>query len=301
MYLDIVDAYDYWSVENPELSRADARRRMIDLVAAIADYARATRGHADFLVFPQNAEEIILGDGGEIDADGERYLAACDGIEAEDVWYNELSPQSADETAYRVALLDAFRAHNGRRTVLSVDYVWDESDPTGQVNRERYNDYHRNARAHGFLAHAASYNRALNTIIFRARGGGFDYAQPEPDPGGHAAIELNGAAFVPGARFIATFRLDQSVTRPFTAYAAVILPDGSMRDARTLAPRLVPVAEEAPGLSAPFGAVILDITVPDNAPARRYEIVAAFFDPLGTITGRADSFLEAAAGFAIGR
>jgi len=41
--------------------------------------------------------------------------------------------------------------------------------------------------------------------------------------------------------------------------------------------------------------------VPDNAPTGRYEIVAAFFDPLGTITGRADSFLEAAAGFAIGR
>lgn len=299
VYLDIVDAYSYWSAENPELTRGEARSRMIDLVAAIAHYARVARGRSAFLVFPQNAEEIVFDDNGSIDAEGDRYLALCDGIGAEDVWYDRLAPQPPGETAYRLALLDAFRTRNGTRAVLSVDYVWDTSDPGGAGNRERYNTYHRKARGRGFLAYAASSDRVLDTIVFRARGDGFDYAQPEANADGRAAMDLNGPAFSPGDRFTATFRLVRTIARPFTAYAAVLLPDASMRDARTLGAALNPVAEKIPGLSVPFETIVLDIAVPEGTPAGDCEIVAAFFDPAEPVTKRGDAFMEAAAGFTI--
>jgi cysteinyl-tRNA synthetase len=112
VYLDIVDAYEYWSsaAGGAELTRMNARSLMIDLVEAIAAYARQTRGHADFLVFPQNAAEIIRDDDGQLDADSDRYFAAISGIGQEDLHYDELTPQPSATVAYTLAQLREYRS-----------------------------------------------------------------------------------------------------------------------------------------------------------------------------------------------
>jgi hypothetical protein len=93
--------------------------------------------------------------------------------------------------------------------------------------------------------------------------------------------------------------LSESIERPFTAYAVIILPNGSMLNARTLDTPLRPVVTNIPSLSAPFQFPLLSTTIPPGAPKGIYEIVAAFFDPTKPITGRGDAFLDVSATFAI--
>ncbi len=74
IYLDIIDGFTYWSEENVERTRLQARTDMAALVAALGNYARLTRGRPNFLVFPQNGDDIILNDVGNLDALGQNYL-----------------------------------------------------------------------------------------------------------------------------------------------------------------------------------------------------------------------------------
>ena len=109
VYLDRVDAYEYYS----EQGRETAAREMADFVIAIADYARER--HPGFGVFPQNAEEL-----GVMFPD---YLDAVTGIGVEDLYYgyprsNEPSPP--DWTAQREAVLDQWVAAD--KLVLTIDY-----------------------------------------------------------------------------------------------------------------------------------------------------------------------------------
>jgi hypothetical protein len=114
-----------------------------------------------------------------------------------------------------------------------------------------------------------------------------------------AEIVLNGTTFSAGNQLQATFRLNESITRPFTAFAVVILPNASMLDVLTLGPRIKPVASNVPGLTAPFSYPLLNLSIPQGAPAGNYEVMAAFFDPSQPITGRQDAFLEASSEFTI--
>ena len=112
-------------------------------------------------------------------------------------------------------------------------------------------------------------------------------------------IVLNGPSFARGDFFSATFQLDRSITQRFTAYAAVIMPDGSMLDARTLGPNLKPVGKKVRRLDAPFQYSLLSLNIPASAPLGQYEVVAAFFDPSKPIMGLADAALEVSATFTI--
>ncbi|MEI6632397.1 MAG: M28 family metallopeptidase [Chlamydiota bacterium] len=121
---------------------------------------------------------------------------------------------------------------------------------------------------------------------------------PSPTPEAQAGITLNGTSFAAGDSFTSRFILNRSIERLFTAYAVIILPDGSMLDAITLGP-VTPVASSVHGLASPFTYPLLSTTVFPGAPTGAYEIVAAFFDPCRPITGRGDAFMEAAARFTI--
>jgi gingipain R len=122
---------------------------------------------------------------------------------------------------------------------------------------------------------------------------------PVPTPIPPAVITLNGTDFGRGDQVTATFELLQSIDRPFCAYAAVLLPDGSMRDAVTLGTALRPVAPFMPALGAPFSCPVLSATVPGAAPAGGYEVVVAFFDAFGDVRGRSDAFLDVSGRFAV--
>ena len=122
---------------------------------------------------------------------------------------------------------------------------------------------------------------------------------PTATPAPIAEIVLNGSAFGTGETVTGTFVLYQSVKRPFQAYAVVVLPNGSMRDARTLGMNLRPLTSFMPALGAPFRYQVFSAAVPAAAPAGGYEVVVAFFDAFGNVRSRSDAFLDASARFTV--
>ena len=159
-YLDIVDAFEYWSDprngEPIRLEQEEAARRMIAFVKAIARTCREERGEPAFYIVPQNGERLL-----EFDGDGS-YLATISGLGAEDVWYDGVAPQPLAETAYRVELLSRIAAAG--KPILSVDYV-DDGSGYGGANRVRIEDYWAKATEAGFIPYVASLDRALDCIV----------------------------------------------------------------------------------------------------------------------------------------
>jgi len=167
VYLDIIDAYEYWAASasyggggevwqpgDPRGDRAEAARRMIDLVVWIAEYLRFATGHR-MLVFPQNAEDILRYD------TGGKYRRAISGIGVEDLFYNETARQPADETRYRLRYLRKL-CTTGRK-VLCVDYV-DTGDREDPANVARIADFVARCRAEGFDFYVARKDRELDRI-----------------------------------------------------------------------------------------------------------------------------------------
>ena len=104
---------------------------------------------------------------------------------------------------------------------------------------------------------------------------------PTPTATPTAVIELNGQSFQRGSLFESVFFLYQSITRRFTAYAVIQMPDGLLLDVRTLSTRVEPVAVDMPGLEANpmFVYPLLTVQVPAGAPLGLYTIMVGFFDP----------------------
>lgn len=176
VYLDIVDGYQYWSEAQPELTRMDARSKMIDFIEAIAGHARQT--NPGFLVFPQNASDITRDDNDALDSETSRFFAAVNGIGIEDLYYDEVTPQPPADTAYRVAQLDEFIARG--KTVLVTDYVIRQGDPGPSANDARASDFIQHCRDAGYIPYAAHRNRDLNEIVTFSSAG---WTFPQPEPG----------------------------------------------------------------------------------------------------------------------
>jgi cysteinyl-tRNA synthetase len=165
VYLDIVDGFEFWSDPDEgyaEMSREEARRRMIECVVAIGDYAHKTRGVAKFLVFPQNAEAIIYNDEGELDELSEAYLAAIDGIGIEDLFYADTDKQDESEVQFRVTTLGEFRDRG--KTVLVTDYVVSRS-VTAAGSGARVANFYQRALDSGFVPYAAIAEGDLDEIV----------------------------------------------------------------------------------------------------------------------------------------
>jgi cysteinyl-tRNA synthetase len=164
VYLDIIDAYYFWSEAEggEELSRAQARQFMIEWVVRIADYARNERGVENFLVFPQNAEDIILDDEDGFDALTDAYFEAVSGIGIEDLFYDEADAQPADEVDYRMEQLVEFR--NRGETVLVTDYVVDDA-ASPEVSGGRVSDFYERTLDAGFIPYAAQMDRDLDELV----------------------------------------------------------------------------------------------------------------------------------------
>jgi hypothetical protein len=123
-------------------------------------------------------------------------------------------------------------------------------------------------------------------------------ATPSPTAVPQAEMRLSGSSCAPGDYFSATFRLNDAIARPFTAFAVVMLPGGGMLDALSLGSDVKPVASNVPRLD-PLSYPLISLNLPMGAPVGEYEVVAAFFDPSRPITGRADAFLDAGEKFVI--
>ena len=182
IYLDIIDAFYFWSEVQSEVTREQARLDMIALVEMLAQYARASDDV--FLLVPQNGLDVIWDDNDLLDVSGMSYLATVDAVGVEDLFYNEINPQPPEDTEYREMLLDDYQSSGGdARAVLLVDYVFNTGSPMSAGNVSRFNDFHTRARAGEYLPYAAAVNRALDEILVVGADGTFTASQPEVGPG----------------------------------------------------------------------------------------------------------------------
>ncbi len=117
-YLDIIDGYEFWGPGGDKPERKSAAADMVDFVLALAADARKRR--PGFLVVPQNGA-LILEDAPE--AKAAAYLAAVDGIGAEDTFfYGDAEMDNPWRPQLDVlAQLARFRAAG--KPVLAVDYL----------------------------------------------------------------------------------------------------------------------------------------------------------------------------------
>ncbi|GAB4307836.1 MAG: endo alpha-1,4 polygalactosaminidase [Promethearchaeota archaeon] len=104
-YLDVVDAYEYYE----EGGRTTAADEMVQLVSRIANFCRSADG--DFLVVPQNAEELAFKPG---------YLDEVDGIGREDLLFTGDVKNPAVERSEAECALEAFL--KAGKFVLEVEY-----------------------------------------------------------------------------------------------------------------------------------------------------------------------------------
>jgi cysteinyl-tRNA synthetase len=139
VYLDIVDAYQYWEPREPDVPVED---EMVSFVKDIATYARVTQDHPGFQVFVQNAEEL---------SQHPDYVQVVSGIGKEDLFYNGNRRQPAGEVEWSVNQLDRFKAAG--KPVLVTDYV---------TERPKIDAFYQKAHSHGYVPYAT--RRALDTL-----------------------------------------------------------------------------------------------------------------------------------------
>ncbi len=150
VYLDIIDAYDYWGQHG--LKARSSADRMARLVAKIAKYARARAG-SRFIVCPQNGVGLVD------DASGKwrgRYLEAIDGIGVEDLWFNIWSPE---DQAYRLEMLAVFE--RAGKTIFNVEYI----------APGKYDEYAAEVETHrpAVVPYAADPDRELDELIIHGQ------------------------------------------------------------------------------------------------------------------------------------
>ena len=132
VYLDIIDAYDFWMDEDRGKSRrptADAE--MVAFVQRIAQHAREVRGKKDFAVVPQNGEPLLQ---------YPEYRAAISAIGKEDILFkmdgqankqpkiaiNSPTEVEAIMTHLRLALAD-------RIPIIAVEYLRDRKSDEAKI------------------------------------------------------------------------------------------------------------------------------------------------------------------------
>ncbi len=158
-YLDIVDAFDYWS--NPKngeglvLDRADAAKRMIDWVEKIVEHARVGKGKPNFQVIPQNAEALL-----PYDTTG-KFLQQISGVGVESLYYNGVQAQDPVGIAERTTNLNKVVAAG--KPVLVIDYINDGSGYQGS-NKARIDSFWQRANLAGYTPQVNPLDRTTLTI-----------------------------------------------------------------------------------------------------------------------------------------
>jgi cysteinyl-tRNA synthetase, unknown class len=158
-YLDIVDAFDYWS--NPKngeglvLDRADAAQRMIDWVEKIVEHARVNRGKPNFHVVPQNAEALL-----PYDTTG-KFLQEISGVGVESLYFNGVKAQDPVGIAARTVNLDKVVAAG--KPVLVIDYINDGSGYQGS-NKDRIDSFWQRANLAGYTPQVNPLDRTTLTF-----------------------------------------------------------------------------------------------------------------------------------------
>jgi len=138
IYMDIIDAYYYWMVENPQQPYADTL--MIQFVRNIRDHITSVTGNTNFIVIPQNAEDII--NSTNVSASQKAtYFNTVNAIGVEDVFcygnLDEDNPYNPD--TYRINQLQEYLT-NGKQ-VFSIEYLTQANLISQYVNGAHSNNF----------------------------------------------------------------------------------------------------------------------------------------------------------------
>jgi hypothetical protein len=124
----VVDAFEFWGPDGTN-ERPTAAADMVSFVEALASYARAQK--PGFLIVPQNGSQLVLDAG---------YVAAVDGIGAEDTWTVGDRVQQAYQPDHVTGWLDLFR--DAGKVVLTIDYP---------RNVTKVDDFYSRSEARGYV------------------------------------------------------------------------------------------------------------------------------------------------------
>jgi len=136
IYMDIIDAYYYWMVENPVKPGADTL--MMSFVENIRSHVNLLTGNQNFIMIPQNAEDIINSD--NVSA-GQKtaYLNAVNAVGVEDVFcYGSLDEDNPfNPDTYRLGQLQEWQTAG--KQAFSIEYLT-QSTLIGQYVNAAHSD-----------------------------------------------------------------------------------------------------------------------------------------------------------------
>ncbi len=183
IYMDIIDAYYYWSVENPEEPKADSL--MVQFIINIRNYIR-NKGITSFYLLPQNGEDIISAPNVS-ESLKQKYFDAIDAIGVEDVFFPGDLPENnsyAPDT-FRLKYLREFLA-NGK-AVFSIEYI---------TQKEKINRFVEVANKENFVPYYCT--RELNTLCDKEMKNADFVIYPNPSQDGYFQIQIEEFPFAGG-------------------------------------------------------------------------------------------------------
>lgn len=157
VYLDVIDAFEFFGPGGALAEQPTAGKDMAELVLAIAHHGRETRGAQGFAVVPQNGAGILRLVSPKLAA---RYLAAVDGIGAEDTFFFGKAPEDNPLEIQTLTLGDLHRFRDAGRVVLAVDYLRDAKKAARFITL---------ARDNRFVPYVAT--RALDRLVEQPKSG----------------------------------------------------------------------------------------------------------------------------------
>jgi len=151
IYIDIIDAFYYWSEEEGEVSMAFAAGEMIDFVARLAQHVASSTRDDPFRVIIQNGLEIF-------DYDGEDVLLGCiDGVGVESLFF-EPGGEPAQDIAFRLGYLDWLQEQG--KQVFVIDYLYDQP-----LEEEMIELFVQQATQRGFIPYVAHADQSLSSLV----------------------------------------------------------------------------------------------------------------------------------------
>ena len=120
IYMDIIDAYYFWSEEEGSQTYADSL--MCQFIIDIREYCDSKRGNNTFILLPQNGEDVWDQENVSSSLKND-FFNAINGIGVEDVFFigpgDEDNPFEPDE--YRIGILQEYLLNE--KQVFSVEYL----------------------------------------------------------------------------------------------------------------------------------------------------------------------------------
>lgn len=118
----------------------DFKQEMRNLVIGISEYSKTI--NANFIVIPQNGQELVTINGEEDGTACLSYLNAIDGVGREDLFYgydNDDVPTPTVEKNYMISFLDV--CENNGIEVLTTDYCWTHSKMDDSYTQNQTKNY----------------------------------------------------------------------------------------------------------------------------------------------------------------